>query len=120
MHLEKVSVQEAATQSAPAAKDPKLERAAHEFEASLMAELLKPLQEDGLTGENSDDGGTGSGGALQDFASESLARAISDQGGFGIADRILQQLTQASPGGPPERPKSPGMSRLKVSGMPPI
>ena len=32
--------------------DSRLERSAHQFEASLMAELLKPLQEgDGLTGE---------------------------------------------------------------------
>lgn len=74
-------------------KDPKLEKSAHEFEASLMAELLKPMQEgDGLTGEDSDGGGMGSGGALAGFASESLARAISERGGFGIADRILHQL----------------------------
>lgn len=75
------------------AKDPRLERCAHQFEASLMAELLKPLQEgDGLTGEDSDSGGSGSGGALSGFASESLAGAISERGGFGIADRILHQL----------------------------
>ena len=66
---------------------PKLERSAHEFEASLMAELLKPLQDE------SEDSGMGSGGALAGFASESLAKAISERGGFGIADRILHQLT---------------------------
>jgi flagellar protein FlgJ len=121
MHLAKMGVQQATTQGAPAAKDPKLERAAHEFEASLMAELLKPLQEaDGLTGEDSDAGETGSGGALRDFASESLARAISEQGGFGIADRILRQLSPASPGGSQKGPNGPGLTHLKVSGMPPI
>src|ERR1700761_3053499 len=73
--------------------DSRIDRSAHEFEASLMAELLKPLQEgDGLTGEDSDSGGSGSGGALSGFASESLAGAISERGGFGIADRILHQL----------------------------
>jgi Rod binding domain-containing protein len=66
---------------------PGLERSAHEFEASLMAELLKPLQE-----EESNDGGMGSSGALAGFASESLAKAISEHGGFGIADRILHSF----------------------------
>ena len=80
------------------AKDPRLERCAHQFEASLMAELLKPLQEgDGLTGDS--DSGSGSGGALSAFASESLAGAISERGGFGIADRILHQLESAHPEG---------------------
>jgi Rod binding domain-containing protein len=64
-----------------------------------MAELLKPLQEgDGLTGEESDSGGSGSGGALSGFASESLAGAISQRGGFGIAARILHQLESTSAG----------------------
>jgi Rod binding domain-containing protein len=114
MHLGKVAMQQMAAQSMPAATDPKLERAAHEFEASLMAELLKPLQADG------DGSGTGSGGALQGFASESLARAISEQGGFGIADRILRQLSQARPGGSQNAANGFGPTDLKVSGEPPI
>ena len=98
MHLAKVAMQELMSQNSAAAKDPRLERSAHEFEASLMAELLKPLQQtDGLTGEKGDDGSAGSGGALGDFASESLARAISERGGFGIADQILRQLNAVSP-----------------------
>jgi Rod binding domain-containing protein len=96
-------------------QDPKVERSAHEFEASLMAELLKPLQEgDGLTGESSD-GGQGSGGALGDFASESLARAISERGGFGIADRILHQF-ESEKGGRGSQ-KSSASSELKFSGQ---
>jgi Rod binding domain-containing protein len=71
------------TGSTNSANQSKLERSAHEFEASLMAELLKPLQEE------NEDGGIGSSGALGGFASESLAKAISERGGFGIADRIL-------------------------------
>jgi flagellar protein FlgJ len=91
MGLQGLSLQ--STSGAAHAKDPRLERCAHQFEASLMAELLKPLQEgDGLTGEDSDSGGSGSAGALSGFASESLAGAISERGGFGIADRILHQL----------------------------
>jgi Rod binding domain-containing protein len=72
--------------STSSASQPKLERSAHEFEASLMAELLKPLQEE------NESNGTGSSGALTGFASESLAKAISERGGFGIADRILHQF----------------------------
>lgn len=102
------------------AKDPKLERSAHEFEASLMAELLKPLQEsDGLTGEDSGSG-TGSEGALSGFASESLARAISERGGFGIADRLLHQLESAGPGVQKEPKGALLQEPLKFSGSPPI
>jgi flagellar protein FlgJ len=93
------------------AKNPKLERSAHEFEASLMAELLKPLQ---------DDDGAGSGGALAGFASQSLARAISERGGFGIADRILHQLESAGAGAQKEPKGNPPQAPLKLSGSPPI
>lgn len=107
-------------QSAPATAakrgNPKLERSAHEFEASLMSELLKPLQQsDGLTGEECEDA-AGSGGALAGFASESLARAISERGGFGIADRILHQLETAKSG----ETKGQDHSGLKFSASPPI
>jgi Rod binding domain-containing protein len=118
-HLAKVAMQELGANNSPSAKDPRLERSAHEFEATLMAELLKPLQQtDGLTGEEGD--GAGSGGALGDFASESLARAISERGGFGIADQILRQLNAVSPGNPKTDATGPVSSRLKVSGKPPI
>jgi Rod binding domain-containing protein len=71
-------------------------KAAHEFEAQMMQELLKPLTSgSSLDGE---DNGTasGSGGALGAFASEALGRGLSEQGGFGIADSIVRQLTTAS------------------------
>lgn len=80
---------------------PKLVHAAHEFEAQMMKELLKPMTEgDPLTGddESSDgvlDSGAGSGGTLGEFASESLGKALSERGGFGIADRIVSQLSHS-------------------------
>jgi Rod binding domain-containing protein len=102
------------------AKDPRLERSAHEFEASLMAELLKPMQQSsGLTGEDSGDGG-GSGGALAGFASESLARAISERGGFGIADRILHQLEPGHANGQKGQKDGAITKGLKLSGSQPI
>jgi Rod binding domain-containing protein len=70
--------------------------AAHEFEAQMMKELLKPLTStNGLNGED-DDAASGSGSALGEFASEALGRGLSEHGGFGIASSILRQLTPAS------------------------
>jgi Rod binding domain-containing protein len=83
----------AATHPTAATSQPRLVRAAHEFEAQMMKELLKPLnQPDSLTccGDPSDEG---SGGALAEFASEALGRALSDGGGFGVASSIVKQLT---------------------------
>jgi|GEM_PF-971453 hypothetical protein len=83
---------------------PRLVKAAHEFEAQLMKELMKPLTSGGAPGDDEDDdqgsglgaelgAGFGSGGALSEYASESLAQALSLQGGFGIADKIIKQLS---------------------------
>jgi Rod binding domain-containing protein len=87
--------------SGAAAPNPKLVRATHEFEAQMMKELLKPMTAGGsLTGE--DDGadadlssGSGSGSALSEFASEALGKALSERGGFGIADRIVRDLSHS-------------------------
>lgn len=61
----------------------------------MMKELLKPMTaSDGLTGEDSDSG-SGSGGAMGEFASESLGRALSEAGGLGIATSILHSLSHS-------------------------
>ncbi|HEY1901625.1 MAG TPA: hypothetical protein VGG56_04290 [Terracidiphilus sp.] len=81
------------------APQPRLVRAAHEFEAQMMKELMKPLnQGSSLDGTDEDgDEDSGSGGALGEFASETLGRALSEHGGFGIASSIVKQLSpQAS------------------------
>jgi Rod binding domain-containing protein len=77
---------------------PRLVRAAHEFEGQMMKELLKPMTGgDALTGaEDGDlDSGAGSEGALSEFAAEALGQALSQRGGFGIADKIVKDLSQA-------------------------
>jgi Rod binding domain-containing protein len=80
-------------QVSPAAPEPRLVRAAHEFEAQMMKELMKPMTAgDALSGEDED---SGSGGALGQFASEALGRALSEQGGFGIASRIVADLSHS-------------------------
>ena len=73
------------------APEPRLVRAAHEFEAQMMKELMKPMTAgDALLGEDED---SGSAGALGQFASEALGRALSAAGGFGIASRIVADLS---------------------------
>ncbi len=78
-----------------AVPQPRLVRAAQEFEAQMMKELLKPMTSDSaLTGEDADSE-AGSGGALCEFASESLGRALSAGGGFGIAHRLIADLSHS-------------------------
>jgi Rod binding domain-containing protein len=73
------------------APEPRLVHAAHQFEAQMMKELLKPMTEKDLLFRDGD--GEGSG-ILGQFASESLAGALSAGGGLGIADRIVHDLSR--------------------------
>jgi len=74
---------------------PRLVRAAQEFEAQMMKELLKPMTEgNGLTGEDDEDG-SGAGGALGEYASEALGRGLSERGGLGIANAIVRDLSHS-------------------------
>lgn len=94
----------AAAKAQPAvAPSPKLVQAAHEFEGQMMKQLLEPMTKgDALTGADDGDSdlgsgtGTGSSGALGEFASEALGKALSEGGGFGIADRIVKELSRSS------------------------
>jgi Rod binding domain-containing protein len=70
--------------------------AAHEFEAQMMKELMKPMTSGRTLGSEDDDSSSGSGGALGEFASEALGRAMSEQGGFGIAKSIVKELSSSS------------------------
>jgi Rod binding domain-containing protein len=73
---------------------PRLVQAAREFEAQMMKELLKPMTAKSiLAGADSE---PGSGDALGEFGAEALGRALSDHGGFGIANRIVRDLSQSS------------------------
>lgn len=100
-HLAVLGTQTASSQ--PAAPSLRLAKAAHEFEGQMMKELLQPMMESDGLGDDDDDSsgldsgdglgsGMGSGGALAEFASESLGQALSERGGFGIANRIIQEL----------------------------
>jgi peptidoglycan hydrolase FlgJ len=95
MQIEIDSGSRTQTQSA-SSFSPRLVRAAQEFEAQMMKELLKPMSgQDAFTGEQTETGGdAGAGGALGEFASEVLGQAISRHGGFGIANRIVHELSR--------------------------
>lgn len=103
----------------PATPNPKLVRAAHEFEAQMMKELLAPMTSgDPLAGDDGSSGlalgsGSGSGGALADFAAQALGQALSERGGFGIADRIVRELDHA--GNRPESSLLAGPPGAKVT-----
>jgi flagellar protein FlgJ len=71
----------------------KLTDAAQQFEATMLQELLKPMQHGqsswGSDGE-SDDSSTDT---ISSFGTEALAKAISRGGGFGIAKQIVSKVT---------------------------
>ena len=74
-----------------AAVEPRLAHAAHQFEAMMMKELLAPLSRTSSLGDEGDGEGTG---VLGEFASESVAGALSAGGGLGIAERIVHSLSR--------------------------
>ncbi len=76
------------------ANNNRLISAAHQFEASLLSELVKPLQENPLFADRgtSEEQGT----ILTEYASQAFGQALSEHGGFGIARKVLAHL-QASP-----------------------
>jgi Rod binding domain-containing protein len=83
----------AAQSNSTSVPQPHLVRAAHEFEAQLMKELLKPMTSStSLDGDGADQG---SGGALADFAADALGQALSARGGLGIATNILHSLSRS-------------------------
>lgn len=67
----------------------RLVEAAHEFEAQMMKQLLKPL----ISGDEEGSEG-GYGGALTEFAGENLGRSLSESGGLGIARSIIGSLSR--------------------------
>jgi Rod binding domain-containing protein len=82
--------------AAQGAPQPRLVRAAPEFEAQMMKELMKPL----AGGEADEDGDEASGatGALGQFAAESLGKALSEHGGLGIANSIVGSFSHRGTG----------------------
>jgi len=110
-----------AESATPRVNNPKLASAAHEFEASLMKEFLKPLEHDSLFNEDkgsSSDDEEGSVGALMSFGSQAMATAISERGGFGIAKMILNHFRADAP--PADSGNAPKVQGFRRTGSSPI
>jgi Rod binding domain-containing protein len=74
------AAQGATGNTAQATPQPRLVKAAHEFEAQMMSELMKPMLSDtSITGDDDADSDSGAGSGAG--------------GGFGIANRIIKQLS---------------------------
>ncbi len=72
----------------------KLASGAHEFEAMMLQQMMKGLKFGQAPGDGADgEEGSGANGTLQSYGTEALAKAISGQGGFGIARKIIEQVT---------------------------
>lgn len=74
-------------------KQAKLDDAAQQFEATMLQELLKPLQHGHSSwgGEESSDDTASD--TISSFGTEAMAKAISEGGGFGIAKQIVSKVT---------------------------
>jgi flagellar protein FlgJ len=77
-----------------AARHAKLVDAAHQFEGVLMGEMLKSMQtdKDGMSSDNGEEDSSTSD-TLRSFGTESMAKALSQGGGFGIAKQIIAKVT---------------------------
>jgi Rod binding domain-containing protein len=71
----------------PAAQDPRLPKAAQEFEAMLMTDLLKLGSED-----DQPQGGDQSCQGYDDLRNQAVATAMAKNGGIGIARMLEEKL----------------------------
>lgn len=80
---------------APPAHDERLLKQAQEFEAVFVAQMLKYGGFADALSQNSGFGGE----AFSSLLLEAYAENIVERGGFGIAEKIYQQLQNHQPGG---------------------
>ncbi|MDQ2834009.1 MAG: rod-binding protein [Acidobacteriota bacterium] len=71
----------------------KLVDAAQQFEASMLQELLKPMQSSENSWGGDSAGSDGSFDTIRSFGTEAVAKAIAQGGGFGIAKQVVAQVT---------------------------
>jgi Rod binding domain-containing protein len=70
----------------------KLETAAAEFEALLIAQMLRTARESGATA--SEDENAGDNSSLYEMAEQQFAQVLANKGGLGIAKMVVAGLTQ--------------------------
>jgi flagellar protein FlgJ len=72
-------------------KKAKLAKAATEFEASMLEEMLKPLGFGAAIDAEADVGGAAA--TVRDMGTEALSKALAQAGGFGVAQQITKKVT---------------------------
>lgn len=75
------------------AKQAKLVDGAQQFEATMLQELLKPMQHGQSSWGNDEESDDSSTDSISSFGTEAVAKAISKGGGFGIAKQIVSKVT---------------------------
>ena len=76
---------------APPPREPKAEHAAREFEAVMVAELLKPML-DSVKAPAIVGGGGEAEAAFSNLLREEIAKSVVAHGGFGIAEKVKAEL----------------------------
>ncbi len=72
----------------------KLVDAAQQFEATMLQELMKPMQHGQSSWGDEEKSEDSASDTISGFGTEAIAKAISKGGGFGIARRVVEQVTQ--------------------------
>jgi peptidoglycan hydrolase FlgJ len=80
--------------AAEAQRQAKLVDAAQQFEATMLQELLKPMQHGQSSWGDEEKSEDSASDTISSFGTEAIAKAISKGGGFGIARRVVEQVTQ--------------------------
>jgi peptidoglycan hydrolase FlgJ len=70
----------------------RLTNAAQQFEATMLQELLRPMQH-GQGSRGEDESSDSSNDTMSSFGAEAVAKAISQRGGFGLAKLIISKVT---------------------------
>ncbi len=72
----------------------KLEDSAHQFEAMLIGQMMKPMQFGAAPGSDEDpDNSGGASDTIRSMGTEAMSKSIANSGGFGIAKQIIRQVT---------------------------
>ena len=74
-------------------KQTKLVDAAQQFEAAMLQELLKPMQHGQSSWADEEKSDDTASDTISSFGTETIAKAISKGGGFGIAKQIVSKVT---------------------------
>jgi Rod binding domain-containing protein len=79
-----------------AAREAKLSKAAEEFESMMLNELLKPLHFGAGVDEGQEESADGAADTMRGLGTDALGKALAAQGGFGIARKVVKEVTGAA------------------------